>query len=71
MYDQFQGCTVDVQAATMIVNNPGANPALCTLLMFATTLCMMLVSCKEGFVECTVNVYAHAFNLNNQYTTLL
>ena len=30
MYDKFQVCTVDVQSATMIVNNPGANPALCT-----------------------------------------
>ena len=30
MYDKFQGCTVDVQAATLIVNNPRANPALCT-----------------------------------------
>ena len=41
-------------------------------LMFATTLCMMLVSCEGRYhVECTVNVYAHAFNLNNQYITLL
>ena len=31
MYDKFQGCTVDVQAATMIINNPGANPAFYTL----------------------------------------
>ena len=30
MYDKFQVCTVDVQSSTMIVNNPGANPALCT-----------------------------------------
>ena len=42
-----------------------------TRLMYALTLCMMLVSWKEGFIECTVNVYAHALNLNNQYLTLL
>ena len=29
MYDKFQGCTVDVQAATMILINPRANPVLC------------------------------------------
>ena len=42
-----------------------------TSLMYATKLCMMLVSWKKGFIECTVNVYAHALNLNNQYLTLL
>ena len=29
-HEKFQGCTVYVQSATMIFNNPGANPALCT-----------------------------------------
>ena len=29
MYDKFQGCTVDVQGATMILINPIANPMLC------------------------------------------
>ena len=42
-----------------------------TRLMYATMLCMMLVSWTEGFIECTVNVYAHALNLNNQYITFL
>ena len=39
--------------------------------MYAMTLCMKLVSWKEGYIECTVNGYAHALNLNNQYLTLL
>ena len=30
MYDKFQGCTVDVQVATMILINPRENPVLCT-----------------------------------------
>ena len=29
MYDKFHGCTVDVQAATMILINPISNPVLC------------------------------------------
>ena len=29
MQDKFQGCTVDVQAATMILINPRANHVLC------------------------------------------
>ena len=39
--------------------------------MYAMTLCMKLVSWKEGYIECTVNGYAHALNLSNQYLTLL
>ena len=42
-----------------------------TQLMYAMTLCMKLVSWKEGYIECSVNSYAHALNLNNQYLTLL
>ena len=42
-----------------------------THIMYAMMLCMMLVSWTEGFIECTVNVYGHALNLNNQYPTLL
>ena len=42
-----------------------------TRLMYATTLCMKLVSWKEDYIECTVNDYAHALNLNDQYLTLL
>ena len=30
MYDKFQRCTVDVQVATLILNNPRTNPVLCT-----------------------------------------
>ena len=29
MYDKFDDCTVDVQASTMILINPSANPVLC------------------------------------------
>ena len=36
-----------------------------TQLMYAMTLCMNLVSWKESFIECTVNVDAHALNLND------
>ena len=42
-----------------------------TRLMYAMTLCMKLVSWKEGYIECTVNDYAHTINLYNQYLTLL
>ena len=35
------------------------------------TLCMKLVSWKEGLIECTLNVNAHTLILNNQYLTLL
>ena len=42
-----------------------------TQLMYAMTLCMKLVSWKEGYIECTVNGNAHALNLNNLYLTLL
>ena len=37
-----------------------------TVLMYAIPLWMMLVSWTEGFIECTVNVYAHALILYNQ-----
>ena len=30
MYDKFQGCTVDVQVATLTFNNPRRNLVLCT-----------------------------------------
>ena len=42
-----------------------------THLMYATMLCMKIVSWKQGYIECTVNDYTHALNLNNQYLTLL
>ena len=42
-----------------------------TSLMYAITLCMKLVSWKEGYIECTVYDYAQALNLDNQYLTLL
>ena len=30
MYNKFQGCTVDVLDGTLILNNPRANPEICT-----------------------------------------
>ena len=42
-----------------------------TRLMDATTICTILVSWKKSFIECTVNVDAHALNLNDHYLTLL
>ena len=42
-----------------------------THLMYATMLCMKLVSWKQGYIECTVNDYTHALNLSKQYLTLL
>ena len=42
-----------------------------TRLKYAIMLCMKSVTCMEGLIECTVNVHAHALNLNNQYLTLL
>ena len=32
---------------------------------------MRLALGKEGLIECTMNVLAHALNLNNQYLTML
>ena len=40
-------------------------------LTYAIMLSMKLVWWTEGFIECTVNVYAHELNLNYQYLTLL
>ena len=40
-------------------------------LIYAIMLYMKAVSCMESFIECTVNVHAHALILNNQYLTLL
>ena len=42
-----------------------------TRLMYAMTLWMKLVSWKENYIDCTVNGYAHALNLNHLYLTLL
>ena len=42
-----------------------------TRLMYAMMLCMELLSWKEGYIVCTVNDYALALILNNQYLTLL
>ena len=70
MYEKFQGCTVDVQAATVILNNPRANPVLCRHLMYAIMLCMKLVSWTDSLTV-TVNFHFHAFNLNKQYITSL
>ena len=42
-----------------------------TLLIYSIVRCIKLVSWMEGFSECTVNVHAHALNLNNQYLTFL
>ena len=42
-----------------------------TQLMYAMTLCVKLVSWKEGYIECSVNGNAHALNENNLYLTLL
>ena len=45
MYDKFQGRTVDVQDSTLIVKQPYSKPFIMyTQLMYATKLCMMLVS---------------------------
>ena len=35
-------CTLDVQAATMIYNNPRGNLVVCTYMMYAIMLHMML-----------------------------
>ena len=43
MYDKFQGCTVDVQAATLIVNNLEQTLHYVHMLKSATTLCIIIV----------------------------
>ena len=71
MYDKFQGCTVDVQAATLILINPTAT--LCYVCMLnACHYCLHDISVmKVSFKRCTFNAYAHTLSLNNQYLTLL
>ena len=71
MYNEFQGCTVDVQSLRVFETTVGKSCVMYTCLVHAITLCIKLVSSMEGLIECTVNVYAHALNLNNQYLTLL
>ena len=71
MHNKFQGCTVDVQAATLII------AALEQILRYVHTpnVChdaMHDVSAMdERFQTGIVNVHAHALNLNIQYLTLL
>ena len=71
MYDKFQGCTVDVQAATYLL------PTLEQKLDYVH----MLNVCHDAFYNVCVmdgrfqtfrvNVHAHALNLDDQYLTLL
>ena len=71
MYDKFQGCTVDVQAATYLL------PTLEQTLDYVH----MLNVCHDAFHDVSVmvgrfqtvrvNVHAHTFNLNDQYLALL
>ena len=71
MYDKFQGCTVDVQAATYLL------PTLEQTLDYVH----MLNVCHDAFYDVSVmvgrfqtvrvNFHAHALNLNDQYLTLL
>ena len=67
MYDKFQGCTVEVQAATYLL------PTLEQILDYVH----MLNVCHDAFYDFSVmvgrfqtvrvNVHAHALNLNDQY----
>ena len=62
MYDKFQGCTVDVQVATMILSTLQQTLGyLCTLNVFYDVLCDDSVE-HGRFQSGTVNVHAHAFN---------
>ena len=71
MHNKFQGCTVDVQAATYIL------AALEQTLHYVHTpnVChgaLHDVSVMDGkFQTGILNVHAHALNLNIQYLTLL
>ena len=49
MYDKFQGCTVDGQAATYLLPTLEQTLDYVHMLNVATTLFMMLVSWLEGF----------------------
>ena len=70
-HEQFQGCTVDVQTATLILTT------LQQTLHYIYTINVCHDALHEGsvmvgtFQSVRVSVYAHALNLNNQYLTLL
>ena len=71
MYDKFQGCTVDVQAAKLIIRNHGANLHYVHWLNVCHDA-LHYVSVMVGrFQTVRVNVYAHALNLSNQYLSSL
>ena len=71
MYDKFQGCTVDVQSATMIFNNPWSEPLHYVHMLNVCHDALHDVSVMvKMFQTVRVNVYAHTLNLSNQYLTL-
>ena len=69
----FKGCTVIVQVATLIINNPRENPVLCYVhTLKVCHYAVHYVSVMDGkFQTSTVNIHSHTLNLNNQYPTLL
>ena len=71
MHDKFKGCTVDVQAATMILNNHRGNVCYVHMLNAFHYAVHDVSVMDERFQTGTVNVHNHALNLNNQYLTLL
>ena len=71
MHNKFQGCTVDVQAATLILAvleetlHYVHTPHVCHDALHDVS------AMDEGFQTGIVNVLAQALNLNIQYLTLL
>ena len=66
MYKKFQGCTVDVQDGTLILNNPRANPVICTHLNVCHYAVHDVSVLYGRFQTGTVNFHANTLNLNNQ-----
>ena len=71
MHDKFQGCTVVVQAATLILNNQQQTlhyvhtPNVCHDAQHDVSVI------DRKFQAVRVNTFAHALTYNNQYLTLL
>ena len=69
MYNKFQGCKVDVQDGTLIINNPRANPVIsCSLYQYA----LYGVSNIPNKLQCcTVDVHATTTICNNARANLV
>ena len=71
MYHKFQGCTVVVQAATLILEELEQTLHYVHTLNACYGALRDVSVMEERFQTGIVNVHAHTLNLNIQYLTLL